>query len=803
MRVPLKWLKEYVDVDISPEDLAEKLTMHGVEVVAIEFHGKGLDKVVVGKIKAMDEHAKEEGVFVCRVDIGSRLIQVLTDATNIKVGDKVPIALEGGTVAKEISIRRMELHGVESFGMLCKPHHLGLPESTEVMKMPLDASLGKDVKKVIGLGGYVIDIDILPNRGDCLSLRGVAREVSAVLGKKLKNKKTPKKISKKGDFPKVDVQILDKKACPRYTAKVIKNVKIGPSPEWLRNRLLLCGIRPISNVVDVTNYILLEYGQPMHAFDLDLVAGHKIMVRSARRGETIKTIDGTQLKLDEKSLVIADANQAVALAGIMGSENSEVNDGTHTVLLESAYFDPISVYRTSRKMKIRSESSIRFEKGVDYDAVKEALEVGAALIAEVAGGVVAPKTIDVLGNKLKPKKITLRLDQVKCVIGREISFKDVKKILELLGLQFVAGTKRTRELKFIVPSARARDLEREIDLIEEIVRIYGYDRIQNELPNTAFDRKQHNYFDEFVENIRNELVAAGLYEIKTFSMISQKDYDKLNVPVDSAARRVPELANPLNEYEAWLRNTLLPGLLKVTAHNQNWRIPEVALFELDKVFLGEDNQGSHEDVTLGIALTKAPLQSTWAKVDKQPLDFYVLKGLLERVLKVAQAKEYEIQPLKHRCLQPGLAAVVRVENNEIGYLGKLHPNISANFDIKKPCYVLEINLSKLFKHARQQNKYIPLTKYPSIARDIAMVVSADTSYAAVQAIVLSEAKALVERIELFDFYTGKPVPSGHYSIAMRIIYRDRKKTLSDEEINQLHQKVLNKLKQELKVEIRM
>ncbi|MBU0686445.1 MAG: phenylalanine--tRNA ligase subunit beta [Candidatus Margulisbacteria bacterium] len=803
MRIPLDWLKEYVDVDISPEDLADKLTMHGTEVVAIEFHGKGLEKVVVGKVKSKEQHPKETGFFVCNVDVGKELIQVLTDAAGIKVGDKVPIALEGGTVARDITIKKMELHGVQSFGMLCKPHHLGLPESPEIMKMPLDASVGKDVKKVIGLGGYVIDVDVLPNRGDCLSIRGVAREVSAILDQKLKNKKGIFKRYKKGDYPKVTVQVSDKTGCPRYCAKVIKNVMIGPSPEWLRNRLLLCGIRPINNVVDVTNYILLEMGQPMHAFDLDLIAGNKITVRLAHKGEKIKTIDGSDIKLDEKSMVIADKNQAVALAGVMGGQNSEVNEGTHTILLESAFFNPVSVYRTSRKMKIRTESSIRFEKGVDLEVVAEALERGAQLLAELAGGEVSPQKIDVLSQSLKKKTIELNLAQLTRVFGKDIGVTGVKKILVSLGFEFISGSERSGVLNFAVPFARARDIEREIDLIEEIIRIYGYERVPRSIPNTTFDGKQTNAFDEFIEKARDVLVSTGLFEIKTFSMISPKDFTKLDIPEGGLAREVPVLANPFTEDEALLRPTLLPGLLKVSEHNQNWQTAETAIFELDKIFKSDKGKESQEEVCAAVCLTALPLKSIWKKEDKQKIDFYTLKGMLENVLSTAQVSNFEIKPLVHQFLQPGTAAVCRVGKSEVGYLGKLHPDIQSNYGIKNPVYVFEINLSQLFKHANLAKKYVPLAKYPSVARDIAMIVSSETAYDLVKDVILGAAGKLVEEIKLFDFYTGKPVPEGYYSLALRVTYRDKQKTLSDTEVNKIHTKVLDKLKNLLKVEIRM
>ncbi|MFA5876558.1 MAG: phenylalanine--tRNA ligase subunit beta, partial [Candidatus Margulisiibacteriota bacterium] len=519
--------------------------------------------------------------------------------------------------------------------------------------------------------------------------------------------------------------------------------------------------------------------------------------------------EGTALTLKSENLVIADAAGAVALAGVMGGKNSEVNASTHDILLESAYFEPTGIYRTSRATKTRTESSIRFEKGVDLKLVEEALDWGAKLLADLCGGEISPQKIDTLRGSLKKRQLTLDLAEVKRILGLELSFSAVKKILVSLGFDFVKRSAARGQLVFAVPFGRARDIEREIDLIEEIIRVYGYDRIPANLPHTIFEKKFANPYEEFVEQVRGELSACGLDEIKTYSMVSSRDFDCLGYAPNAPERNCPEISNPLSSDAAWLRPSLLPGLLKTIELNQNWQAAEQAFFEIDKVFLNQ-GKGAEETLWAAAAVLDLPQQSHWQTADREKTDFYWFKGILQRILGLARVSSFEVELQARAALQPGLSAVCRVKQHAVAdpglpvaYLGKLHPAVAAHYKIKKPVYILEINLSLLFGLVGKREKYRPLPKYPAVDRDVAMIVSADISYQSIRDSILKSAGARVEKVELFDLFAGQNIPPGHYSLALHVVYRDQHKTLSDDEVNQLHARVLETLKDSLKIEIRM
>ena len=772
MRVPLEWLGDFVEVRLRPEELAERLTMAGLEVGAIEYHGKGIEKVVVGKIKSVEKLPSDHHLL-CQIDIGRSILQVITEDLSLKGGEKVPVALIGAKIARGLIIEKTELHGVEAFGYLCRPHELGLYEEQYVLRLPKDAVLGEDVRKYIGLGGCVLDVEVLPNRGDCLSILGVAREVAAVLGLKLKNTKlktlNPKQIqSSKSKLIKVEVQ--DKELCPRYMARIVEGVAVKESPEWLKNRLLLAGLRPINNIVDVTNYLLIELGQPMHAFDASLIGGQKIIVRRAGSGEKLKTLDGVERKLEKDMLVIADAERAIALAGVMGGVHTEVFASTSAVVLESAYFNPVSINKTSKEVKLRTESSIRFEKGVDWEMVEASLECAARMIAELAGGKVLSGRIDIRSRERKPKILELRQERLNKVLGIKVPLREALKILEKLNFRKVKLN--SKKLKVKVPTWREGDIEQEIDLIEEVARLNGYDKIKTSLPQIR-EEAVENDRQVLLRRMREVLTGCGLFEAQTFSLVDPR-------MADEEALRI---RNPLTPEESVLRTDMVPGLLKVVLHNLRHQAEEVQLFEIGSVYLKGGNKLPDEKLMLVGALAG------------KGVDFYRVKDILENLLSEFSLS-YKLETIMNRKYHPGKSAAIIIgpKNKLLGQFGQLHPEMQKKWDLMSEVYIFEVDLEVLSASYKAVKRYKPLPKYPKVDRDIAMFVPAGVASQAIVDLIHKVGGELVEEVILFDRYKE--------SQAYRISFRDPAKTLTDEIVNPKFQEISEALTEKFKVNIR-
>ena len=781
MKIPFEWLKDFVNIKIRPEDLSERLTMTGLEVEAIEYHGRDLTGVVVGKIKSIEKLPSDHHL-VCQIDIGKKMFQVITEDETLNVGEKVPVALEGASIAGGVTIKKRELHGVETFGYLCKPHELGLYEESRVLRLPKDAVLGEEAVKYIGTGGCILDVSILPNRGDCSSVLGVAREVSVLLGSKLSarggsafgGKLKPIKVKeiKEKIRSRIKIEVKDKALCPRYMARIIENVAVKESPEWLKNRLLLAGLRPINNIVDITNYLLAELGQPMHAFDASSIKGSKIVVRKALAGEKLTTLDGIERKLEPNMLVIADEKDPVALAGVMGGANSEVSEKTSTVLLESAYFDPISINRTSRSAKLRTEASIRFEKGVDWKMVEEALDRAAVMISQLAEGSVLAGKIDVKTKERKDKTLELRLGRLDKILGIKISAKEAVKILKSLGFYdvkispdiFIVGASGEK-VKANVPSFRASDIEREIDLIEEISRIYGYDQIKTTMPAVREGSLQAKPDNE--RKARDILVGCGLYEVQTFSLVDPKMADRSALVV----------SNPMTPEESVLRTGMINSLLKVISHNFRHQVGEVNIFEIGKVFLPD------EKLVLAGAMAGGKV------------DFYKVKNIVENLLS-GFCGLFKYESVSDDQFHPGRSASVLIgkKGSVAGKFGALHPDALKLWDIGQEVYAFEFDLGLLFDPANVKKFYRPLPKFPKVERDLAMFVPEDVSSSLIVELIRTAGGELVEEVQLFDSYKN--------SRAYRISFRDRSKTLTDELVSDLFKNIQNELESKLKVQIR-
>jgi phenylalanyl-tRNA synthetase beta chain len=627
----------------------------------------------------------------------------------------------------------------------------------------------------------ILEVDILPNRSDCWSIRGIAREVSALTkfktkSPKLKLKETGKKV---GDSVRVEVR--EKELCPRYMARVISNVKVVDSPEWLKKRLEQIGLRPINNVVDVTNYLLHEIGQPMHAFDASLIKDQHIIVRKAGPCEKIVTLDGKEHTLEHDMLVIADPEKAIAVAGVMGAENTEVSAATRTIILESAYFNPISIHKTSKQIKIRTDSSVRFEHGADWNAVEEALDRAAALIAELGRGEVARGKVDVCAKDKKPKIIELRLERLNHMLGAEVPAGDVVSILTRLGF----GVKKTdnRKLKIGIPLFRAMDIEREIDVIEEVARIWGYSRIPGTMPDTAFSGKQINRADNLREQVRIALSGCGLNEVQTYGMLGLKEFEKTGLPSEKAVK----ITNPLTMEMSILRSHLLPGLLNVILHNQNRQVENIFIFEIGKVFTQMSDKTVEEKWHAGGVVMGSPFMSA---LDKGEADYFYVKGILENLCRDLALDLPRVRETENILIQPGKGA----EIDGLGYFGSLHPNIQRSYEFNRPVLFFEIDLDALFKLISNENRCRPLPKYPFIARDVSMFIPPGLENQMVIETIKKSGGELIENVFPFDKYKD--------SIAYRVIFRHPDRTLTEEEVNAKHQEIIQALTSKLAVRIR-
>ncbi len=630
--------------------------------------------------------------------------------------------------------------------------------------------------ETVVLPDEVLEVDVLPNRSDCWSVRGIAREISALTKFKMKPQKARAKESSKKVAGEVKVEVRDKDLCPRYMARVVENVKVGESPEWLKKRLEAAGLRPINNVVDVTNYLLHEIGQPMHAFDASLIKDQTIIVRRANPGEKAVTLDGKEHALESDMLVIADPERAIAVAGVMGGANTEVGSTTKTIILESAFFDPVSIHKTSKLLKARTDSSVRFEHGVDWVAVGEALDRGAALIAELGRGEVLKGKIDAIAKERKPKVVELRIERVNKIIGAEIPVGDMISILKRLG--FSAKKIDNRKLKIGIPLFRAMDIEREIDLIEEISRIWGYNRIETTMPDTAFAGKEVDKEDALRNRVREVMVGCGLDEVQSYSMLGPKDFEMTGIPIEKTVK----ISNPLAIEESIMRTHMLPGLLKVAVHNQNRQIENIFIFEIGKVFLG-----SEERWKLGGLLMGSPFMSV---LDKGEADYYYLKGVIENLFRDLGIELPKMTESNNFLLQPGKGCEVK----GMGILGALHPDIQRNYELNKPALIFELDLDALFKLISAEKRYRPLPKFPSVSRDISMFIPAGLEHQRIVELIERTGGDLIEEVYPFDRYKD--------SIAYRVIYRNPERTLTEEEVNKKHQDIIQELTSKLKAQIR-
>lgn len=797
MKISYNWLKEYVDFNWPPQQLAERLTFCGIEVEGVEQVGASFDKVVVAQVLAVDKHPNADRLTLCRVNDGAGERQIVCGAKNHKPGDKVPLALPGAVLPGDFKIKVGKIRGVESHGMMCSAKELAIAEDAEgLLILAPSARVGAPISEVLGGGDTVYDLEITPNRPDLLSIIGIAREVSALTGNPIK---WPKADFTEEDAPveslaKVRVEAPD--LCPRYTARVIRGVKIGPSPDWMKTLLEKLGIRSINNVVDVTNLVLLEIGHPLHAFDYSLVAGHEIIVRRAQPGECIMTIDSKNRTLDEQMLVIADGQKPVALAGVMGGQHSEINDKTVDVLLESAYFFPPNIRKTSKRVGLSSESSYRFERGADIGICDWASRRAIALIQQLAGGKVARGVIDTLAKPVEKRRIACRYARANQLLGTEVPPDAAKRALTGLGLNVVSESAERAE--FEIPTFRV-DLQREADLIEEIGRVHGLDKIpsvaSHALPATS-------RFDEGFEQVR--LVRQILNGLGFEEAINQTMTSPANAaltPLCPAAGLV-KLQNPLNEDLSVLRPNLLPGLLQNLRVNVSRQTLDVRLFEIGRVFTFEEGKPV-ERLSLGLAATGQRSPEAWeaaARVAKT--DYYDLKGVVESLLSRLRIGPVKFVPQPEPSGLMEQAAIIDINGAMFGEVGLLDATIARQYDMRDPVMLAELDLQELLEESDSRRSYKPLPQFPGVQRDIAMIVDEAATHAQVMTVIAGCRKNLVESVRLFDIFAGGTIPKGKKSLAYSLTYRAPDRTLTDAEVNRVHDEIKATLKKSLQCEIR-
>lgn len=795
MKLPLKWLKDFTDINAAPKDYADAMTMSGSKVEGIEVLGEEIEKVVVGRIAAIEKHPDADRLQVTLVDVGSETVQIVTGATNIKLGDLIPVALDGSSLPGGKKIKRGKLRGVESCGMMCSIAELNVtreefPNAVEdgIFILEGDPEPGMDIKDYLGLNETVVEFEITSNRPDCFSIVGLARESAATFGVPFKRPEI--KVGETGDSIQglASVEIMAPDLCARYSARIVKDVRIEPSPRWMKERLKAAGVRPINNIVDVTNYVMLELGQPMHAFDLEYLKGHKIIVRNAAAGEKMQTLDGQGRELEASMLVIADEEKAVAVAGVMGGANSEILPDTKTILLESATFNGMSVRLTAKKLGMRTEASGRFEKGLDSENTVDAVNRAAQLIEQLGAGTVCKGIIDCYPVKKAEKTIQFKPDRINALLGTDISTSRMKEIFRLLEIDVndAAGT-------VTAPTFRP-DLECEADLAEEVARFYGYNNIKATLLEgraaTVGGRTRKQKIEQF---IRNTMLSCGLSEIYTYSFTSPKVFDMINLPPDSTLRNAIVIANPLGEDFSVMRTTTLPDMLEVLATNYNRRVEEARLFEVSYIYTPRQTP-----------LTGLPDEKPVLTVGLfGNVDFYEVTGIIDELLTALGIKKYEYEPVTDNpSFHPGRTAKLLIGGRECGIVGEVHPAAAQKFGAAQRNYVGMIDIEPLIAGAVVKTEYKPLPKFPAVTRDIAMLVDDGILVRQIEQLIASKAGKILEEIKLFDVYKGKQVPEGKKSVAYSITFRASDRTLTDEDVGKAMGEIVKALAAKLGAQLR-
>ncbi len=798
MLVPIKWMKQYVEINTDDKTLSDKLTLTGSHVDAVIDYTKDVINVVTGKIIELEKHPNADKLVVTQIDINKEeTVQIITGAKNVKAGDVVPVCLEGAVLPNGLKIKKTNFRGLPSYGMMCSYEELGfddkvIPKEARdgIAILPPDTELGKDIKDILELDGSALEVEVTFNRPDCLNIVGMARETAATLGTKFKFPE----INIKNEQGSINeylnaVEIIDGELCSRFYAKVIKDLKIGPSPLWMQRTLMDAGMRPINNIVDVTNFVMLELGQPLHAYNLEALEGRKLAARRAYTGEKIVTIDQNERKLDENMLVIADGEKPACIAGVMGGYYSEINDDTKVMVLESANFNPKSIRETSKKLGMRSEASARNEKPISYVMVKYAAERACQLIEMIGAGTVVGGYLEAGKNEYVPPVVTLRPHRVKWLLGIDIPVEDMLNYLNTLEIESsFDGEKIISKIPYF-----RTDIEQEADLIEEVGRIYGFENIPSQplLGSTRVGRKSEKRMLE--DHIKTILCGMGLYEITTYSFISPKSYDNIEAPKDSSLRNYVRILNPLGEDFSSMRTTLIPNMMEVIQRNSNRGVDDARLYEAGSIFVPKDQpvtQEPYEIMKLCIGM--------YGKYD-----FYDLKGIIDGILS-RLGITVSLKPVKdNTTFHPGRTAAMYINDDLIGIYGEASPKTLANYGLDHKVYLAELDIEKITEYKNTNWKHQALPKYPAMVRDIAVIVKDEILAGEMIEVIEAVNPHLIESVELFDIYKGEHIEEGFKSVAFSVTYRNKERTLKDKEVENIHNKILQDLENKFEAKLRL
>ena len=805
MNTSLSWIKAYVpDLDVTAQEYTDAMTLSGTKVEGYEKLDADLDKIVIGQIEKIERHPDADKLIICQVNVGTETVQIVTGAPNVKEGDKVPVVLDGGRVAGGhepgqrvqggIKIKKGKLRGVESCGMMCSIEELGsnrdmYPEAPEfgIYIFDDDAVVGESAVKALGLDDVVVEYEVTSNRVDCFSVVGIAREAAATFGKEF----YPPVVTPTGNDEDVNdyikVTVKDTDLCPRYCARVVKNIKIGPSPKWMQRRLASVGIRPINNLVDITNYVMEEYGQPMHAYDLDTIEGREIIVRTAEKGEKFTTLDGQEREMDESVLMICDGKKSIGIAGIMGGENSMITDDVHTMLFEAACFDGTNIRKSSKKIGLRTDASGKFEKGLDPNNAQAAIDRACQLVEEMGAGEVVGGMVDVYGKKKEPVRVPFDQDKINSLLGTNISKEDMIGYFKKIDLEY---DEETNEV--IAPTFR-HDLFRIADLAEEVARFYGYDNIPTTLPKGETTTGKLS-FKLRVEQVARDIAEfCGFSQGMTYSFESPKVFDKLRIPEDSSLRNAIEIMNPLGEDYSIMRTSSLNGILTSLATNYNRRNKDVRLYELANIYLPKS-----------LPLTELPeerVQFTLGMYGEG--DFFTMKGVVEEFFdKVGMHKKESYDPNAGKpFLHPGRQANIIYDGRVVGYLGEVHPDVADAYGIGTRTYIAVIDMPEIVAKATFDRKYSGIAKFPAVTRDISMVMPKEILVGQIEDIIEKKGGAYLESYALFDIYEGAQIKPGFKSVAYSIVFRAKDKTLEDADVTAAMERILKAL-EEMGIELR-
>ncbi|MEX1308237.1 MAG: phenylalanine--tRNA ligase subunit beta [Eubacteriales bacterium] len=798
MIAPYSWIKDYVKTDLAPEELMKYLLVTGTGVEGFAKQGEGIENVVVGKIIKIEKHPDADKLVVCQVSVGSEIspesIQIVTGASNIKENDLVPVALVGAKLPNGMKIKKGKLRGVESFGMLCSGEELKLTEADYegagvygILILKGDLTLGEDIKTALGMDDVIFEFETEANRPDMLSMIGISREVAASIDAPLHLPEINLNENNESIDDYVKVTVENPEYCPRYMARAVKNIKMGPSPAWMQKRLKSAGVRPISNIVDITNFVMLEMGQPMHAFDAEDIGGKHIIVRTAKPGETIVTLDDKERKLSERNLLICDANHPIGIAGIMGGQNSEIKETTKTVIFESAMFTYGNIRQSSRELGMSTDASMRFSKGVDAVGAKAAVERACALVEELGAGEIVGGEIDILNMDLTPATVEVTPEKVNALLGTDISIDDMTKYLNRL---YIDTTHDGKVLKSTIPSFRSMDMSQGADIAEEVARMFGYDNIEESMMTGAVVRGQVPQGEKYNDRLKSLLIGSGFFEASTFSFSSKVELDKLNLDENDELYNMVKILNPLGEEFSCMRTTMVPDMLKNLSRNINMKEKNVRLFEVAKTFTpiaDEPLPLERPVICLGIA--------------GDAEDFYSLKGVVENIAEIF-GTDIKLVPGGANFYHPGRKAEMMIKKTVLGEMGEIHPDIRANFDIDERVYVAQIFLDSLYDAADDFRVYKPLPKYPAAERDLALIVKDGVTAGSLLACIQKNGGKFLESVKLFDVYKGKPLQADQKSLAFSMMFRAADRTLTDEEVNAAMAKIMDSAKKDFDAEIR-